>query len=124
MAKGKYRITGNVLYKGPDGKKREGITISPGEDVPKLDNDELERFLRAGVIVRLDSYGENIPYRKTEELNDNQVDNLLSKKPPIIASVIRATIFSQDTLGRIYAGAEKRNLTPRLLELIEGKIPG
>ena len=124
MAKEKYRIVRNILYRGVDGKNKKSVSIGPGEDVPKLDTDRLEGFLRTGAIVTVDGYGENVPYRKTEEWTDAQIDNLLNKKPPVIASVVRATSFSENTLGKIYAEAEKKHFSPKLLELIEVKISG
>ena len=120
----KYRVAGNFLYRGPDGSKKQGVVVSPGENVPKLDNSELERLLRAGSIVKIDMYGENIPFRKTEELDDSKIDMLLHKKPHVIKTILRGAKYSEDSLGRLYAEAEKRKMPSMLLDLIESKIKG
>ncbi len=120
----KYRVAGNFVYRGPDGKKKTGAIVSPGENVTKLDSSELERLLRMGSIVKIDMYGENIPFRKTEELDDNKIDMLLRKKPHVIRTLLSAAKYSENSLGRLYAEAEKRKMPSLLLDLIESKIKG
>ena len=47
---------------------------------------------------------------------------LLNKKPHIIKTILRGAKYSESSLGRLYAEAEKRKMPSMLLDLIESKI--
>jgi len=127
MAK-KYKVVGSFVYKGIDGKNKKSVTIAPGEDVPKLDSNERERFLRMGKIAEVSQEtGEIILHKTPEDLDGTQIDNLMRKPPAFIASFLTARQtskfpLSKETLSKIYTIAEQKHMPAILIEKVEKYI--
>jgi len=120
----KYRIIQSFVYRGKDGKSKDGIRIGPGEECPEIDSNERERLLREERICEMSENGENIRYKKLLDLTEEQIDNLLRKPRNFIILEIKNVMYSKDTLSKIYRKAEQNKLGPQLLEVLEARIGG
>ena len=125
MAK-KYRIINGFVYKGPQGdwKQPKCVTIGPGEEVPKLEGNVLNRLIDMHCICEVDMYGENIAHETLEELSGEGISRLFEgKTPPTIINLIKANKYSHDTLSRMLAYCEKMRV-PHVPTFIEQLLMG
>lgn len=120
----KYKVVASFAYRGEDGKNKKSVIISPGEDVPALDPNERERLIRQSKIALLSENGEVIPFQTPEDLQENQIENLLTKSPTFINSFLvsrQSSRFplSKETLSKMYTIAEQKHLPKAIIEKIE-----
>lgn len=125
MAK-KYKVIASLVYRGPDGKDaKKAVTIGPGEDVPKLDSNERERFLKTGKIAEVSQEtGEIIIHKTPEDLKEDQINGLMKKPPRFITSFLTARQssrfpLSKETLSKIYSIAEAQKRPAELIAKLE-----
>ena len=125
MAIRKYKVIGSFYYHGPNGKDPQGVIIAPGEEVPKLDSEQMEKLLMQQRIAEIsDKDGEIIKYKKLEDLTDEEIRNFVSKNYNFVSIQLRTRYFSNETLSRIYSQAEEMKVHKSVLQLIEDKIEG
>lgn len=123
-----YRVVTSFPYKGYDGKGSKGtknvnVTIGPGEPLPKLSSNEIERLLSEGKICEVDMYGDNVPNERLESLTAEEVKRFFeSKNAKDILTVLAGGEFDQDTLGRMLLAAEKLNMSAMVIQTIESKM--
>jgi len=121
----KYKIINSFCYYGKEGKEKKGIIYSPGEELPELDLNEIERLLMQQKIAEVSQTdGSIIPYKKLENLDSSQIKSFLSKPYNFIYSQLKTRYFSNDTLSEIYSLAENMKISTDILKLIESKIDG
>ena len=111
--KKKYMILESFTYRGSDGRLplAKRVIIGPGEQLPKLDSNELERLLHEGRIAEVDLYGEAIPNKRLESMNAEKIDKMFSGKAEVaIIRIVEATNFDKDTLCRVLVFCEQNKL--------------
>ena len=123
MAKKKYRIIQSFYYRGHDGKSKKSVVVSPGEELPKLNSDEMERLLYTERVCEVSSEdGSNIKFAKLRELNDDQIEGLVKAGPSRVLTDIKALRYSSETLAKLYREEEKAKFPQAALDIIEKKI--
>jgi len=124
--KKKYRIIDGFVYKGHDGKAKpiQWVRISPGEELPKLDPNQIQKLLVEQKICELDSYGMNIPNKRVIEMTHEEIDRLFQGKTAQgIMGIISSGNFSRETLCRMLVFVQKMKV-PQLITFLEQKIEG
>jgi hypothetical protein len=124
MAKN-YKIISSFTYKGVDGKSKQEdwVRIGPGEEVPKLNSDELNRFLRQEKIAEVSSEtGEVIQTKKVTTLNDIEIERFIRKSPAAIIAAIGSEELSIETLGKLIVIAEREKLDIKIRNILEEKL--
>ncbi len=113
--KNKYRVIAPFAYRGKDGLSKAPVKVSPGEPVPPLDSNQVERFMMEGSICETDMYGENIVTKKLMRMNPQEIERLLQQKgPKTIMQIIQSTPFDKETLALMLAWSEKMRMPPLL----------
>lgn len=119
----KYKIINGFYYKGPDGKSSTSMRYCPGEKLPELNEDEINRLLVGEKIAEISSAtGEIIISKKIITLTDGEIERFLSKSPNTIISVLKNTDLSNDTLSKLQIIAEKKKLPNAIINYIEDKL--
>jgi hypothetical protein len=124
MAK-KYRIISGFTYKGEDGKAKQEkwVRIGPGEEVPKLNSDELNKFISQEKIAEISAEtGEVIQTKKVTTLNDIEMERFIRKSTPSILAALQTDEFSIETLGKMIIIAEREKLDNRIKTALEEKL--
>ena len=124
MAK-KYKIVSSFTYKGKDGKDKQEawVRIGPGEEVPALTQDELNKLLYAEKIAEISEVtGETIVNKKLTNLNEIEVEKFLRKSPTAITAAISSGNLSIDTLGKMLIIAEREKMPNIVKNAIEEKL--
>ena len=123
MAKRKYRVIDSFVYRGADGTSKKTVRIAPGEELPKLDETEIQRLLTENKICEVDLYGENITNKKLTKLTPEQVEKLFAEKgPKIISSILSTTTVDGDTLALMAFHADKYKFPEAVKQEIDRKI--
>lgn len=123
VAKKAYRVIGSFYYHGPNGTKKQGVLVSPGENLPKLDSSELEKFLTQEKICEVDDNGENVVYKKLKSLSDESIHSLVLTGPKRIMQEVNSGIcYSHDMWAKVYREAEKYKVPQAVLDAIENKL--
>jgi len=119
----KYRIINGFFYKGVDGKSPTSIRYCPGEELPNLGDDEINRLIVQEKIAEIsDVTGETILTKKVVVLTDGEIERFLAKSPNTIISTLKTTDFSNDTLIKIQLICEKKKLPDAIINYIEDKL--
>lgn len=124
MAK-KYRIIDSFVYKGKDGKQKDYskcIRLSPGEEVPELSIEERQRLLTEERICEIDSYGENIRYKKITHLSNEDVEALMGQDGGKIVRAVETMRLSKETLEKLSSFAERKKMPKDLQDRIQNKL--
>ena len=124
MAK-KYVVISSFTYKGQDGKlpQNDWIRIGPGEDVPKLSSDELNRLIMQEKIAELSSEtGEIVVNKKLTTLNDAEIERFLRKSTQSVVSAINSGDLSIETLGKMTVIAEREKMDVKIKNALEEKL--
>jgi len=122
--KKRYRVTDGFTYKGEAGndKQEKWYVVGPGEKLPKLDNNEIEKLLYQQKICELDDEGLNIPNKRVHEMNEEEIERLFAgKNPNALSDIIRGTNFGVDTLNKMLIYAEKNRLNT-VASMIDQKL--
>ena len=98
------------------------MRLGPGEDVPKLDDDQLNYLIAKEKIAELSENGEIIQTKKAIVLRDAEIDKFLAKSPATIMQAVKNTNFSTETLSKISVLAEKKKLPTNLITFIDETI--
>lgn len=125
MAKKKYKIILGFTYKGKDGKAKqsEWVRIGPGEEVPELDNNELDMLIMQERIAEISSEtGEVIHNKKITTLNDTEIERFMGKSVAAIVAAISSEELSIETLGKMLVIAERQKMDVKIKNAVEEKI--
>lgn len=121
----KYKIILGFSYKGPDGKASQDkwVRYGPGEEVPKLEKDELDRLIATERIAEISSEtNELIQNKRITNLNDSEIERFLQKSTPAILAAINTGDLSIETLGKMLVIAEREKMDARIRTTIEEKL--
>lgn len=98
-----------------------GVHFGPGEKVPEnMPEATKEEFFRQRKLAKVVN-GKVIRFQREIELNDVQIDLLLTNSLPTIEATLESGSFSKETIGRISIKAIQRNL-PQVVKFLQGKI--
>jgi len=88
----------------------QGVHYGPGEKVPEgMSAAEKEEFFRGGKLAKVEG-GKVIRFQRKVELNDVQIDMLLTQPLAIMEATLKSGSFSKETLGKILVRAIQMNL--------------
>jgi hypothetical protein len=121
----KYRIVDSFLYKGKDGSvkdSRKWVRISPGEETPQLSIEERTRLLHEEKICEVDTYGENIRYKKVVHLEDKRVEELMGQDPRRIIHAIGKLNLSKESLEKLHSFAERIKMPKQITDRIDERL--
>jgi len=124
MAK-KYKIISPFTYKGKDGREKQEnhIRFGPGEDMPELESEELNRLIIQEKIAEISKEtGEIIISKKITNLNATEVDRIMGKSVASILSIVNSGELSIETLGKMLVVAEREKMDSRIKNTIEEQI--
>lgn len=124
MAK-KYRIIDSFNYKGKDGKQKDStkwVRLSPGEEVPELSTEERQNLLMQERICEVDSFGENVRYKKISHLSNEDVESLMNQDPRKIVRAVETMNLSKETLEKVSSYAERKKMPKEVRDRIENKL--
>ena len=118
--KKKYHIISSFTYKGHDGKSKRPVRICPGEELPKLDENEIVRLLSMDKIAEISKEtGEIIKSDKSIRLTGEEIDKFLQKSPNAVAQALKSLNFSTETLGQMTLLAQKNGMPDVIVTLID-----
>ena len=125
MSKKKYLVTSSFTYKGFDDKAKQAdwIRIGPGEEVPKLDTDTLNRLIAQEKICEVSAEtGEIIETKKVTRLDDAAIGRFMIKSTAAILAAVNSEELSIETLGKMLVIAEREKMDTRIKNTIELKL--
>ena len=98
-----------------------GIHYGPGEKVPEgMTNEEKEQLFRRGRLAKVN--GEKISrFQREIELDDGQIDVLLTQPLAVIEATLRNSSFSEKTIGKVSIAAIQKNL-PQISKILKEKL--
>jgi hypothetical protein len=121
----KYVIISPFTYRGNDGKAKQmdQVRFGPGEEVPVLDNDELNRLIMQEKIAEVSKEtGSIIPNKKITNLNNTEIERMMTKSIPSLLAVINSGELSIETLSKMLVIAEREKMDNRVKTTIEEQI--
>ena len=125
MSKKKYSIISSFTYKGVDdkAKQEDWVRYGPGEEVPKLDTDALNRLMAQEKIAEVSAEtGEVILTKKVTRLDDAAINRFMIKGVQSILAAISSEELAVETLGKMLVIAEREKMDTRIKNAIEEKL--